>query len=155
MLYRLTLHADAADDLLQELFLRLRTAKGFGESRDRRAYAFRTAIHLAADWRRRRIRMRLQSGVDFEARSIESDPAGDLARQEEYAEVLDALSRIGQTARAAFVLRFIEERPFDEVAAALGKSQHQARALCQKATRRIREILRVRIERRDAREATT
>src|SRR5262245_22798320 len=54
LLARLTLRAGVAEDLLQELFLKLRGSAGFVRADDRKAYAIRTAIHLAFDWRRRR-----------------------------------------------------------------------------------------------------
>lgn len=143
MLYRLTLRADAADDLLQELFLRLRESIGFQAARDPRAYAFRSAIHLASRWRRMRARQATLSDASVDEPFAESNPAGELIRREAHAAVLDALTRVGPTARAAFVLRHIEERSFADVGASLGKSEHQVRALCHKAVRRIREILRV------------
>ena len=52
LLTRLTLRAGVAEDLLQELFLKLRNASGFACADNPKAYAFRTAIHLACDWRR-------------------------------------------------------------------------------------------------------
>src|SRR5580765_1950033 len=49
---RITLRADVAEDLLQDLFLKLRNAEGFARAANRKAYLFQSAIHLAFDWRR-------------------------------------------------------------------------------------------------------
>ena len=51
---RLTLRADAAEDLLQDLFLKLRSSAGFARADNRKGYVFRAAVNLALDWRRTR-----------------------------------------------------------------------------------------------------
>lgn len=50
---RLTLRRDVAAELLQELFVRLGTSE-IENARDPTAYAWRAAINLAMEWRRRR-----------------------------------------------------------------------------------------------------
>ncbi|HEY2761830.1 MAG TPA: sigma factor, partial [Pirellulales bacterium] len=52
LLFRLTLRADAAEDLLQELFCRLATSKSFQHAANPAAFAYRSATNLAFDWRR-------------------------------------------------------------------------------------------------------
>lgn len=52
LLTRLTLREEVADDLLQELVVRLSQSEGFQNADDPFAYARRAAIHLAFDWRR-------------------------------------------------------------------------------------------------------
>ena len=54
LLVRVTLREDVAEDLLQELFLRLDASAGFYEASSREAYAQTAAIRLAFDWRRAR-----------------------------------------------------------------------------------------------------
>ncbi len=49
---RITLREDVAEDLLQELFLRLHGRKGFSAIQKPKAYMFTAAIRLAFDWRR-------------------------------------------------------------------------------------------------------
>jgi DNA-directed RNA polymerase specialized sigma24 family protein len=53
MLTRLTLREEVAEDLMQELFIRLSKSKAFEKARNRQAYARRCAINLAFDWRQR------------------------------------------------------------------------------------------------------
>ena len=67
-LFRLTLRRDVASELLQELFVRLGSSAGFDQADDGVAYAWRAAINLAMEWRRRR---RTQ-GVVADAMEIES-----------------------------------------------------------------------------------
>lgn len=52
LLTRLTLRQDVAEELMQDLFLRLSSAKDQGGIDCWYAYARRTAINLAFDWRR-------------------------------------------------------------------------------------------------------
>src|SRR3954469_12111610 len=72
LLTRLTLRADAAEDLLQELFLRLRDSAGFRMADNPAAFAVRTAVNLAFDWRRKSQRRREVAAVPDVA--AESDP---------------------------------------------------------------------------------
>ena len=46
LLARLTLREDVAEDLMQELFLKLHRSGGFLKARNSRAYVRRAAIHL-------------------------------------------------------------------------------------------------------------
>lgn len=52
LLVKLTLRRDVAEDLLQDLFLRLSKSKGFHRSPSPERYLFRAAINLAFDWPR-------------------------------------------------------------------------------------------------------
>ena len=56
LLIRVTLREDVAEDLMQELFLKLNRSKAFDRAVDPVAYAGRTAVNLAFDWRHRQKR---------------------------------------------------------------------------------------------------
>ncbi|MFC1781757.1 RNA polymerase sigma factor [Planctomycetota bacterium] len=53
LLTRLILREDAAEELMQELFIKLTNSRGFVKSENKGAYARRVAINLAFDWRRK------------------------------------------------------------------------------------------------------
>ena len=53
LLVRLTLREDVAEDLLQDLFLRLCRSDGMLGATRPEKYLFRTAINLAFEWRRK------------------------------------------------------------------------------------------------------
>src|SRR5688572_20717684 len=146
-LARLTLRHDVAADLLQELFLRLSQSSTFAAADDPAAYARRTAINLAMEWRRReRARQRVQGPVCNDAIRESSgtmSPLERLVRAEEYAQVLDGLSKLSELARACFVLRLIERQPYEQIARQLGKNAHQVRGLCHAALRQLRDKLNV------------
>ena len=56
LLARLTLREDVAEELMQDLFIKLHGARDQGGIECWYAYARRTAINLAFDWRRRQAR---------------------------------------------------------------------------------------------------
>lgn len=146
LLYRLTLRHDAADDLLQELFLRLSQSEGFFQAADSRAFAARVAINLALDWRRRRARRPQPVSLPPEQASEQVSPLARLIEAEEHEALLDALSRLPRLSSQAFVLRFLELEPYAEVGRKLDRTPHQARALCHKAVQRLRSLLAPRMD---------
>lgn len=139
LLKRVTLADDAAEDLLQELFLRLRDSPGFAGADDPPAYASRTALRLAFDWRRKRKRSHCP---------LEIDPTGDgrpvwtIASDREEAErVLDALACLPRPGRDIVAWRFLDGESYEVIASRLQKTPHQVRALCRKAILRLRRRL--------------
>ena len=53
---RLTLREDIAEELMQDLFIKLKNSRGAARVANLDAYARRAAINLAFDWRRARPR---------------------------------------------------------------------------------------------------
>jgi RNA polymerase sigma factor (sigma-70 family) len=139
LLTRLTLRADVAEDLLQELFLKLREAPGFARAENPRAYAFRTAIHLAFDWRRAQ---RPTEPLSADPAVTAAAPLDQLIEAEELDQTLEALQQLSELGRQVVVLRFLQQEEMPEIARQLGKTEHQVRGLCHKALEQLRTILR-------------
>ncbi len=141
LLVRLTLREDVAEDLMQELFLKLARGDRLLHARDALAYAIRAAANLAFDWRRaQKRRPRTEStekGENVPARS----PAGELIASEEIERVLSALDCLPRRDRDLIVMRYLQERNYGAMAHRLGRTPHQVRALCHKAVRRLRRIV--------------
>jgi len=138
LLARLTLSQDAAEDLLQELALRLLASAGFRESQQPERYAVRAAINLAFEWRRKR---RACEPLTSEPDALVSDQLQGLANAEELRDVLLALEGLSHIKRQIVVLRYLEGQPFEEVGAAVGKTAHQARGLCGRALLALRRVM--------------
>ncbi len=68
-------------------------------------------------------------------------PLNKLIRTEELDEILNAIGKLNKVPREAFVLRYIQQEPYDSIAEQLGKTVHHIRALCSRASTRIRHIL--------------
>ncbi len=133
--------AALADDLTQDTFFAvLRRPFDFVSDAASAAYLRRVAYHLLVTSRRRSSRMMLTDSVE----AFESDWArwagfdqGDLA--------LDALqecfSRLSERAQLSLKMRFADEASREEIAAALGISEHGAKNLMQRAKHQLRECV--------------
>lgn len=133
LLVRLTLREDVAEDLMQELFLKLSQANGFGQADDPVAYARRAAVHLAFDWRRRQARDRSPGPISTEREADAPSPLSRLIQHEEYEQVLASLDKLSELGRDVLLLRYLEQESYEAIARQLGKTPHQVRALCHKA----------------------
>jgi len=142
LLIRLTLREDVAEELMQDLFIRLSGAKDQGGIDCWYAYARRTAINLAFDWRRRRATRRSCSldGLGERA-SDDSAPLSRLIQSEEIERVLAAIGRLRGTSREVFVMRYIQQDSYEGIAEQLGKTVHQVRALSFRAMSTLRDLL--------------
>jgi RNA polymerase sigma factor (sigma-70 family) len=139
LLTRLTLRSEIAEDLLQDLFLKLRSAEGLGRASNRKAYVFRAAIHLAFDWRRaqRDIKPLRAEPVDPAASPLER-----LADSEQLEQVLEALQDLSELSRQVVVMRYLQQLDYPEIANQVGKTDHQVRGLCSKAIGQLQAIMR-------------
>jgi len=141
LLTKLTLREDIAEELMQELFIKLNNRSHFDKVKNPYAYARKTAINLAFEWRRNQ---KLNSvGLDQISEPVSKNisPINKLIRTEELEEILNAISKLNKVPREAFVMRYIQQEPYDFIAEQLDKTTHHVRALCSRALTRIRYIL--------------
>lgn len=142
LLTRLTLRSEVAEDLLQELFLKLARAKSFSAAHNPRAYVFRAAIHLAFDWRRaQRYAEPLPTDLPLSSTENGAGPLDRLIDAEELEQVLDAMRYLSRLGRHVVVLRYLQQFDYAEIAEQLGKTVHQVRGLCAKALGQLRSML--------------
>ena len=141
LLARLTLREDIAEDLMQELFLKLTQSNGFAGARDPLAYALRAATNLALDWRRAQKRTPPTEVSASQPLAQDRSPLSQLVRREEVHRVLDAVAGLPGLSREVMVLRYLEQQEYEAIARQLGKTAHQVRALCHKAVDRLRNLL--------------
>jgi RNA polymerase sigma-70 factor (ECF subfamily) len=144
LLARLTLREEVADDLMQELVVRLSRSDGFQQADDCFAYARRVAIHLAFDWRRQGKSRRKTGPLAEEPAVPAPNLLGKLVDREELEQVLAALERLSALSRNCLVLHYVEQLSYFEVAEELNVTPHQVRAACHKGIRRIQRLLGVR-----------
>ena len=141
LLTRLTLREDVAEELMQELFIKLSNSRGLDKVTNWEAYARKAAINLAFDWRRSRKRAALRLGQVSELASNDDSPLGKLIHSEELQETLNAIGRLNKTSREALVMRYIQQESYENIAEQLGRTSHQVRALCSRALNHLRDIL--------------
>ena len=141
LLTRLTMREDVAEELMQDLFIKLSNSRG-ARIVNLDAYARRAAINLAFDWRRARCRraaMRL--GQIAEPVAADMSPLRKLVHSEEMQETLNAIGKLKRAAREALVMRYIQQHSYDDIARQMGKTSHQVRAMCSRSIIRLRGML--------------
>jgi RNA polymerase sigma factor (sigma-70 family) len=141
ILTRLTLREDVAEELMQDLFIKLRDSRGAARAANLDAYARRAAINLAFDWRRASRRAALRSLQIAEPVAGNTSPATRLIRSEEMSRTLNAMGRLKKTAREALVMRYLQQQSYEDIARQMDKTSHQVRAMCSRSIRRLRDIL--------------
>ena len=141
LLVRLTLRADVADDLLQELLVRLSRSDGFDRADDPLQYARRAAIHLAFDWHRRKKCSAMIDHFPEEPAAAAADCLNVLVAREEFERVLTGMKELSALSRTCLVLHYIEHLSHAEIAGQLGKTPHQIRGLCHKGIRQLQRLM--------------
>jgi RNA polymerase sigma-70 factor (ECF subfamily) len=140
LLWRLTLRSDIAEDLLQELCLRLLKRDVWVHAKDFRAYVFRMAANLACDWRRQQAKRR-QETLASEPLIEPHGPLERLERSENVRRALDLLTELPPLQRDCLVLRYLAQMPAEEIALQMDKTPHQVRAICSRGIASLRERL--------------
>jgi RNA polymerase sigma factor (sigma-70 family) len=114
-----------ADDLVQDVFVRLGRLDSATEIRDAEAFIFHTAVNLLRD-RARRAKAHRDAG---ELAALEFDPADGVPGAErvleakvELGRVMDVLNALGEKTRNIFILRRLEQMKVDDIAAFYGIS---------------------------------
>jgi RNA polymerase sigma-70 factor (ECF subfamily) len=136
-LARMVRDRSRAEELTQDVFIRLYTAADHYEARTRFAtYVFGIAHnlalnHLARAWRQRE--QSLADGYDAQAAEPSSDPAEQLDAARTQRALERAISTLPERQRAALLLRAHEGMGYDEIAAALGTSVPSVKSLLHRA----------------------
>jgi RNA polymerase sigma-70 factor (ECF subfamily) len=140
--YELLGSAADAEDVVQETWLRWadRGAAALDEVRDPRAYLIRMVTRQALNRRRTLARRREDYVGEWLPEPLLTSP--DVAEDVELAEsvsiaMLAVLETLGPIERAVFVLREVFDVPYDEIAAAVGKTAAAVRQIAHRARRRV------------------
>jgi RNA polymerase sigma-70 factor (ECF subfamily) len=142
LLTKLTLNQDTAEELMQELFIKLNNSKTFQKAVNPSSYAHRTAINLALDWRRSR-RKHLTLHQINEPSSENSSPLTKLIQNEQLQQILSAIANLNGVFGEVVVMRYIQQLSYDDIADQLEKTAHQARAISYKAITHLRNLLNI------------
>ena len=135
-------HEDA-DDLVQEIFLKIWTAlPSFRGEAQLFTWVYRIATNETLNWlRREKVRAALRfSSIDAEMeRRIDSDPFfdGDAADR----ALSKAVAKLPEKQRQVFILRYYDEMPYEEMSAILGTSVGALKASYHIAQEKVRDTL--------------
>ena len=125
---------DAAEDIVQEAFLRLARHAGSIDSIDRApAYLRSIVLNLARDHNRRGlVSLRHHSTAGREI-DVVDDTADQLARTEEHRVVLEAVRVLPTRQRDCITLRYFEELSIEQIASTLGVSVNSVKTHLRRA----------------------
>lgn len=149
-LYRLCGHRDDADDLLQEVFVRLVRMIGSYEHDGRfESWLFRIAVNLARDRIRRARKSPIALAGEPDDRETEPwDGPGDTQPPDAAMELADqvdrlqwALAQLGQPEREVIMLRHFSDMSFKEIAELMGTPLGTALARAHRGLRHLRKIM--------------
>jgi len=140
LLARLTRCEHTTRDLMQELFIRLSCTGAFDKAKNPYAYAWKAAVNLAFQWRRRKKTVPLSASIPLED-AFAGDEESRIIQEEQIQRVLEITASFNELARQVIVMRFIEQHSYEEMADRLGKKPDYLRALCSKSLTRLRTIL--------------
>jgi len=146
--------ADAAEDAVQEAFLRAwRSFATFDDRAELSTWLYRVAVNAAIDLRRKRTRAESRSAempLDFDGELAVAGAEPDAHRRLESAEIARAtretLATLSDAERTAFLLRHYEGRPIAEIALALGKNENATKQSIFRAVRKLRLALAPHVE---------
>ena len=140
LLLKLTLREDVADDLMQDLVIKLADSDGFAIADSRLAYALTTAANLAYTWRRT-IRTTTVGDATANIAAQQMAALDRLVHAERLEALLDAVAELPETMRQVVTLRYLEQWPHTRIAEHLGRSAAAVRMIRHRAIRRLRETL--------------
>lgn len=133
---------DAAEDIVQEAFLRLARHAGRIDSIDKApAYLRSIVLNLARDHNRRglvSLRHHATSGREVD---VVDDAADQLVRSEAHRRVLAAVRLLPARQRDCVTLRYFEELSIDGIASTLGLSVNSVKTHLQRAMARLDRAL--------------
>lgn len=156
LVYRLTGSSDAAEELMQETFLRVVRTLADYEDRGRfEAWLFRIAANLARDHVRSRRRRGVMASLDrrdedgragaaLARQPAARDAAGPLENMiggEAASRLSAALAELNDAEREIIMLRHFSELSFREIAGLLGVPLGTALARAHRALARLRELM--------------
>lgn len=133
-----------AEDLAQEVYLRLHVQIGDGRDHNLDGLAYRIASNLLVDHARRRtIRARHLVPATGDEQNLPGPPAPEqgVAAQESLIRLAAALDELPEDCRSAFLLQGLEGLSYVEIAARLGISTRMVAKHLQRAMRHSRDRL--------------
>ena len=130
-----------ADDLAQEVFLRLLRLDEPEAINHPRAFLFRIAANVVSDWRDRYRRLRIDAPEKFDQLASDETPVNTLVSKARARAVNEALKALPPAQSAALVLRVKHGLTYKQVAEHLGVTERMVKRYVVKGYASLREQL--------------
>ena len=149
-IYRLVEEQGVAEELAQEVFLRVyRSRSSYEAAAKFRTWLFRIATHLALNWLRDQKHDRAQERLDDASADLPSRQLPDrrpsveqrLVREAELREIREAIAALPEKQRAAVLMHKYEEMEYTQIAKVLGCSESAIKSLLFRAYETLRARL--------------
>jgi RNA polymerase sigma factor (sigma-70 family) len=132
---------DEAEDVAQEVLLKLCQRSDIEELKNVEAYAVTMAKNLCLDIKRRSVRYPTV-GIDQVAQRHDSQtPYSSLEQADSYSLVRQTMEELSESYKLVIHLRDIEELEFDKIATIMGMSENQVRVTLSRARKKLRDCL--------------
>jgi RNA polymerase sigma-70 factor (ECF subfamily) len=144
---KIAMREDDADDLLQELFIKLWKSGRIMDAKNPKAYLYQSAMNLAFDWGSRQQHEFNGVNLNEKAAPMSGSPEEDVIRREDLARVLNGMEKLSLSYRDLLGMRFLQEMSYEEMAPLWGSTPDRVRGRVPKAVERLRKLLGPDVER--------
>lgn len=145
ILARLTGERAGLEDLAQEVFLRLfRALPHFRKQAQVSTFLYRIIVNVVNDEFSRRKKARLSSPIEEQERTLEHavpDPLEVLEQHQIYEAVDAALLRLEPCDRAILILRYQEDRSYEEIASIVDAPLGTVKSRLYRARQRLKAMM--------------
>lgn len=156
LVFRMVGNRDDAEDIRQEVFMRVHRSLGGFKGRARfSTWLYRIATNVCLDQLRRRKPVDTSSEIldetNWEALTDheEGNPVAAYERQETQDLVQKALLEVPEHYRVLLILRHLEDRPYEEIAQIVGCSVNALNVRLHRARQAFRKVLQAHMEPQD------
>lgn len=142
VIYRIVLSRADAEDLCQEVFVRLwKQAPGWQDDAKLSTWLHRVASNLAINHCQRFQRRHVVDAELAECLSEEAEGRGDDAYARQAEPLRESLAQLSEEQRAALAFRYYRELPVKEIAKILDSTPKAVESLLGRARKQLREVL--------------
>ena len=139
--HRLLGSKDEAEDIAQDVLLKLYQRDDLAKLSNVEAYAVTMAKNLCFDIKRKQVKMRmveLDSSTPF---FDQHTPESSMVGAEGYQLIMRAMDLLSDTYKMVVHLRDVEEMEFDQIALVMEMTENQVRVTLSRARKKLRESL--------------
>lgn len=142
--FRIINHREESSEIVQEVFLKAyKNLKGFNRKKKFSSWIYRIAHNEAVNWLKKNSRYKKQS-IDDENRPIDiaqTDNLDDKIDIDQESAILSGkLDKLPLDYREILILRYFEEKSYEEISQIVGKSKNAVGIMVNRAKKKLLEI---------------